>query len=84
MAFKSEITEPTAAKIALTIAEKFALTISEFCAAHNISEAFYYELKQDGKAPREIKLGRRRLFSVEEAARRREARTTTSENEKAA
>jgi hypothetical protein len=52
-----------------------ALTIPEFCSSHGISEAFYYELQKNGKGPRTMHVGRRRLISVEEAQRWREART---------
>lgn len=54
---------------------KLALTIREFCDTHNISPAFYYELQQKGEGPRTMEVGRRRLISVEEAQRWREART---------
>lgn len=54
-----------------------ALTIRQFCDSHNISHAFYYELKKDGKGPREMEVGARRLISVEEAARWRKALTAT-------
>ena len=53
----------------------FALTIPEFCVSHNISEAFYYELQKDGRGPRTMRVGRRRLISIEEAKRWREAQT---------
>jgi hypothetical protein len=52
-----------------------ALTISQFCRSHGISQAFYYELQKDGKGPRTMHVGRRRLISLEEAQRWREART---------
>ena len=52
-----------------------ALTIPEFCVSHNISEAFYYELQKDGRGPRTMRVGRRRLISIEEAKRWREAQT---------
>jgi hypothetical protein len=58
---------------------KLALTIREFCAAHGISHAFYYELKKCGKGPREMEVGARRLISIEEAARWRAARTSTED-----
>jgi hypothetical protein len=58
----------------------FALTIPEFCASHNISEAFYYELQKGGRGPRTMRVGRRRLISVEEAGRWREAQTVEVKN----
>ena len=57
-----------------------ALTIPEFCSSHNISEAFYYELQKHGKGPRTMHVGRRRLISVEEARRWRDARTAKSDS----
>jgi predicted DNA-binding transcriptional regulator AlpA len=53
----------------------FAFTITEFCKAHKISRAFFYDLQRDGFAPRVMRLGTRRLISVEEAKRWREAHT---------
>lgn len=32
-------------------------TIPQFCARHRISKAFYYLLKAQGRAPREMRLG---------------------------
>jgi hypothetical protein len=52
-----------------------ALTIPQFCDAHNISEAFFYALQKDGKGPRTMAVGRRRLISIEEAKRWRKANT---------
>lgn len=57
---------------------KLALTISEFCRAHGISKAFFYLLQARGQAPRVMKVGARRLISVEEAQRWREAQTAAS------
>jgi hypothetical protein len=56
----------------------YALTIKQFCATHNISLAFYFELQKRGEGPRVMNVGRRRLISIEEAARWREARTETA------
>ena len=53
-----------------------ALTVPEFCEAHRISQAKYYEMKKDGWGPVEMEVGRRRLISFEAAAewrRKREA-----------
>jgi hypothetical protein len=52
-----------------TAPPRLAYSIKEFCAAANISPAFYFELKRAGKGPREMALGTRRLISVEEAQR---------------
>jgi hypothetical protein len=56
---------------------RLALTISQFCEAFNISEAFYYKLKKQRQGPREMKVGARTLISLEAAdawRREREAR----------
>jgi hypothetical protein len=53
-----------------------ACTVPEFCEAHRISQAKYYEMKKDGWGPVEMEVGRRRLISFEAAAewrRKREA-----------
>jgi hypothetical protein len=62
-------------KLVLPTEVKQAFSIQEFCACHNISEAYYYELQKHGKGPRTMHVGRRRLISVEEAQRWREAKT---------
>ena len=54
-----------------------AFTVPEFCEAHRISQAKYYEMKKEGWGPVEMEVGRRRLISCEAAAewrREREAR----------
>lgn len=48
---------------------KLNYSIPEFCKAAGISLAFFYELKREGRTPREIHLGTRRLISIEEARR---------------
>jgi hypothetical protein len=56
-----------------------AFSIGEFCRAHRISPAFYYELKNTGRGPVEMKIGTRRVISAEAAfdwRREREAGTT--------
>ena len=47
-------------------------TIAEFCDAHRISRAFFYELKKKGLAPRITLLGTKQLITNEDAARWRE------------
>src|SRR3977135_4061114 len=42
-----------------------AFSIREFCLAHRISVPFYFQLKAKGLGPREMKLGGRRIISVE-------------------
>lgn len=53
-----------------------AYTIDEFCGAHRISRAHYFNLKKLGLAPREMRAGARVIISAEAAAdwrREREA-----------
>lgn len=46
---------------------KQAFSIQEFCDDHSISRAKFYLLTKEGKAPNLMKVGRRRLISVEAA-----------------
>jgi len=55
-----------------------AATIPEFCAAHRISRAFFYELAKQGKAPRVTSLGARRIIFAEDAAAWRAAMSSQS------
>jgi hypothetical protein len=58
-----------------------AFTVPEFCEAHRISVAKYYEMKKEGWGPVEMGVGRRRLISYEAASvwrREREVETATS------
>ncbi|MEI8715878.1 helix-turn-helix transcriptional regulator [Mesorhizobium sp. ISC11] len=50
-----------------------AYNIPEFCAAHRISRATFYNLLNDGHAPRTMKVGSRVLISKEAAADWRKA-----------
>jgi predicted DNA-binding transcriptional regulator AlpA len=45
-----------------------ALSIDEFCAQHGISRAMFYKLLKEGKGPRTMAVGSRRLISVEAGA----------------
>ena len=54
--------------------EQATYTVDEFCQAHRIGRAFFYELLKRGDAPACIKLGRRRLISKEAAAKWRRQR----------
>lgn len=38
-------------------------SISSFCVAHGISEAFYHQLQNSGRGPRELRLGNRVLIT---------------------
>jgi hypothetical protein len=52
----------------LPLAERSVSTIEEFCAAHRISRARYFELKKQGLTPTEMAVGKLRLISHEAAA----------------
>lgn len=45
-----------------------AFSIDEFCKSHDISRTTFFQLERDGKAPRSMKVGRRRLITTEAAA----------------
>jgi hypothetical protein len=51
-----------------------AFSVQEFCDAHRISKARYYELKQQGLTPVEMVVGKRRIISHEAAERWRRER----------
>jgi predicted DNA-binding transcriptional regulator AlpA len=62
---------------------RLALSISEFCRAHGISEGLFYKLKKQGEGPREMKVGARTLITFESAAewrRTREAQHSQGHN----
>lgn len=44
-----------------------AMTISQFCEAHNLSRAFFYLLKKKGQTPKIVELGGKRLITKEAA-----------------
>lgn len=44
-----------------------AYTIRQFCERHGISQSFFFKLQQQGRAPRTLKIGARRLISREAA-----------------
>ncbi|MCP3471358.1 helix-turn-helix domain-containing protein [Bradyrhizobium sp. CCGUVB1N3] len=46
---------------------QLAYTVSEFCRAFRISERHYFNLRDEGKGPKEFRAGRRVLISVESA-----------------
>lgn len=55
---------------------KLAMSVDEFCRAHDICRASFYNLRRKGKAPKTMKVGGRSLISVEAAAEwRREMET---------
>lgn len=45
-----------------------AMSIKQFCRTHGISRAKFYDLAARGEGPRLMRIGRRRLVSVEAAA----------------
>ena len=51
-----------------SLTDKAALSIGEFCAKHGISRATFYILRKEGRGPLEMKVGARRLISIEAAA----------------
>jgi hypothetical protein len=53
-----------------------AYSIKQFCLAHALSEAMYFKLKALGLGPDEMEVGRRRIISIEAAARWRAKRET--------
>ena len=55
-----------------------AMSIPQFCTAHNISEGFYYKLKKQKLNPREMKIGTRTLITFEAAAKWRAEREAAS------
>ncbi len=50
--------------------ERAAYTINEFCDAHRISRAHYYNLKRLGQSPDEARAGDRTVIITMEAAAR--------------
>jgi predicted DNA-binding transcriptional regulator AlpA len=55
-----------------------ALTIADFCEAYQISPEYYFKMRKQGKGPREMKLGSRKLITF------RAAEQWETEREKAA
>jgi predicted DNA-binding transcriptional regulator AlpA len=63
--------------------EPQAYSIAQFCTAHNISRAGFYNLLNQGRAPAVMKVGKRTLISVE-SAREWRARLTSESHERVA
>ena len=55
-------------------------SITGFCEAHRIGRSFFYKLLKEGRAPRTMEVGRRRLVSREAAAAWREQMTKETEH----
>jgi hypothetical protein len=53
-------------------------TVKTFCAAHDLSESFYFKLKNQGLGPREMRVGSRVLITFEAAAAWRAEREAAS------
>ena len=60
------------------VREPAVYSIEQFCQAHDISYGHFYALQRAGLGPRVMKLGSRRLISVEEARRWRAERTAAT------
>ncbi len=56
--------------------DREAYTIEEFCRAHGISRAHYFNIQKQGDGPRVMRVGTRVLVSKEAAADWRRARET--------
>ncbi|WP_247316276.1 hypothetical protein [Bradyrhizobium sp. 141] len=56
-----------------------AYSISEFCEAHRICEAFYYKLRAAGLGPREMRILGKVTISIEAALEWRRARENAGE-----
>ena len=44
-----------------------AFDVNSFCEKYGISQAFFYKLKRNGKAPRIMKVGTRTIITAEAA-----------------
>lgn len=67
---------------AIEVDQQFeAYSIPEFCAAHCISRATFYNLIKAGQAPRLMAVGGRKLVSREAAAEWRRAREADATRE---
>jgi hypothetical protein len=53
-----------------------AFSVAEFCTAHRISRASYYNQRKRGEGPDELHVGSRVLITLEAAHRWRRRRTT--------
>lgn len=45
--------------------EKKSLSVEQFCELHDISRSFFYKLKKQGKAPKTLQIGARRIITPE-------------------
>jgi hypothetical protein len=83
---KSKTTPPQKRKLMNDI-PKQAMSVDQFCHAHNIGRDLFYELLHSGQGPACMLLKKRRLISFESAAEwraKREAASTEKTEEVAA
>lgn len=50
-----------------TSIQSHTFSVDQFCKAHNISRAKFYQMLKEGTAPRIMKIGKRTLISNESA-----------------
>jgi hypothetical protein len=62
---------------------QLAFTIPEFCSAHRICRATFYNLVRDGQAPRRMKVRGKVLIEAEAAAEWRRAHRVPAADEAA-
>jgi predicted DNA-binding transcriptional regulator AlpA len=62
------------AKLPVSVEDRAAFSIAEFCLAHGISRTIFYELKKRGEGPRMMKIVGRDYISREAAIEWRRAR----------
>jgi len=58
--------------------DRDAISIAEFCRRHGISQSFFFKLQAQGRAPRTLKIGARRLIAREDARTWRKQQTKTA------
>jgi len=66
--------EVTGKKVFPRVDEAAVYTLAQFIKAHNISYGKFYSMCKQGLGPKMMRYGTRKVISVEEAARWREAR----------
>jgi len=74
---KSQSDKPTKAKATPKVPPAWH-TLREFAAAHRLSMAMLFKLKNEGRGPREIAIGSRRYVTFEDAAQWRAEREAES------
>lgn len=65
-------------RFSIAAPDKLALTIHDFCRLHSISEFLFYQLDKEGRAPKTMAVGSKRLISIEAAAAWRAEREQAS------